>query len=180
MIKLVNSLIAQAVEEGASDIHLEPDGRDMRVRFRIDGVLSETTTIPRRMVAGVVSRVKIMGDLDIAEQRVPQDGRVGLTVEGHPVDIRVVTMPSVLGEGIVMRLLDKAPVQMDLDALGLLGDGRDRFESAFHRAHGCRAGDRADRLGQVDHALRGAQLDQLDREEHHHDRGSRGVPARRA
>ena len=91
MIKLVNSIIAQAVEEGASDIHFEPDGRDMRVRFRIDGVLSETTTIPRRMVAGVVSRVKIMADLDIAEKRVPQDGRVGLTVEGHAVDIRVVT-----------------------------------------------------------------------------------------
>ena len=77
VIKLVNSIIGQAVEQGVSDIHLEPDGRDMRVRFRIDGVLSETTTIPRRMVAGVVSRIKIMGDLDIAEKRVPQDGRVG-------------------------------------------------------------------------------------------------------
>ena len=136
VIKLVNSLIAQAVEEGASDIHMEPDGRDMRVRFRVDGVLSESTTIPRRMVAGVVSRVKIMGDLDIAEKRIPQDGRVGLTVEGHPVDVRVVSMPSVLGEGIVMRLLDKSAVQMDLDSLGLLGEGRERFEYAFHRAHG--------------------------------------------
>jgi type IV pilus assembly protein PilB len=136
VIKLVNSLIAQAVEDGASDIHMEPDGRDMRVRFRIDGVLSESTTIPRRMVAGVVSRVKIMGDLDIAEKRIPQDGRVGLTVEGHPVDVRVVSMPSVLGEGIVMRLLDKSAVQMDLDSLGLLGEGRERFERAFHRAHG--------------------------------------------
>ena len=109
MIKLVNSIIAQAVEDGASDIHFEPDGRDMRVRFRVDGVLNETTTIPRRMVAGVVSRVKIMADLDIAERRVPQDGRVGLNVEGHTVDIRVVTLPSVHGEGIVMRMLDKAP-----------------------------------------------------------------------
>jgi type IV pilus assembly protein PilB len=136
VMKLVNSLIAQAVEEGASDIHMEPDGRDMRVRFRIDGVLSESTTIPRRMVAGVVSRVKIMGDIDIAEKRVPQDGRVGLVVEGNPVDIRVVTMPSVLGEGVVMRLLDKSAVQMDLDSLGLLGPGRDRFERAFHRSHG--------------------------------------------
>ena len=70
------------MEEGASDIHFEPDGRDMRVRFRVDGVLRETTRFPRRMVAGVVSRVKIMGDLDIAEKRVPQDGRVALTVEG--------------------------------------------------------------------------------------------------
>ncbi len=136
VIKLVNSLIAQAVEEGSSDIHMEPDGRDMRVRFRIDGVLSESTTIPRRMVAGVVSRVKIMGDLDIAEKRVPQDGRVGLTVEGNKVDVRIVTMPSVLGEGVVMRLLDKSAVQMDLDSLGLVGEGRERFEHSFHRAHG--------------------------------------------
>jgi type IV pilus assembly protein PilB len=135
-IKLVNSVIAQAVEEGASDIHFEPDGREMRVRFRVDGVLSETTSIPRRMIAGVVSRVKIMGDLDIAERRVPQDGRVGLTVEGHAVDIRIVTMPSVHGEGIVMRLLDKEQALLSLDALGMTGAPRERFESAFHQAYG--------------------------------------------
>src|SRR4051812_22137024 len=92
VIKLVNSVIAQAVEELASDIHFEPDGRDMRVRFRVDGVLRETTTIPRRMVAGVVSRVKIMANLDIAEKPVPQDGRVSLTVDGHAIDTRVGTM----------------------------------------------------------------------------------------
>ena len=108
VIKLVNSIIAQAVEEGASDIHFEPEGRDMRVRFRVDGVLRETTQIPRRMVPGAISRVKIMADLDIAEKRVPQDGRVSLTVEGHAIDIRVVTMPRVDGEGIVMRILDKS------------------------------------------------------------------------
>jgi type IV pilus assembly protein PilB len=136
VIKLVNSIIAQAVQEGVSDIHLEPDGRDMRVRFRVDGVLSETTTIPRRMVAGVVSRIKIMGDLDIAEKRIPQDGRVGLTVEKRPVDVRVVTMPSVLGEGVVMRLLDKGQALLNLDTLGMTGDGRVRFERSFHRAHG--------------------------------------------
>jgi type IV pilus assembly protein PilB len=136
IIKLVNSVIAQGVEEGASDIHFEPDGRDMRVRFRIDGVLSETTTIPRRMVAGVVSRVKIMADLDISERRVPQDGRVGLKVEGHAVDIRVVTMPSVHGEGIVMRLLDKDQALLTLDKLGMSGEPRERFEAAFHQAYG--------------------------------------------
>ena len=122
MIKLVNSIIGQAVEEGVSDVHLEPDGRDMRVRFRIDGVLKETTTIPRRMVAGVISRIKIMGDLDIAEKRVPQDGRVGLTVEKRPIDVRIVSMPSVHGEGIVMRLLDKGQVLLDLDTLGMDGE----------------------------------------------------------
>ena len=91
VIKLVNSIIGQAVEEGASDIHFEPEGREMRVRFRVDGVLRETTQIPRRMIAGVISRVKIMADLDIAEKRVPQDGRVSLTVEKHAIDTRVVT-----------------------------------------------------------------------------------------
>ena len=136
IIKLVNSVIAQAVEDGASDIHFEPAGNEMRVRFRVDGVLSETTAIPRRMVPGVVSRVKIMGDLDIAERRVPQDGRVGLTVEGHAVDIRIVTMPSVHGEGIVMRLLDKSQALLSLDALGMAGGSRERFESSFHQAYG--------------------------------------------
>ena len=102
----------------------------------IDGVLSETTSIPRRMVAGVVSRVKIMADLDISERRLPQDGRVGLKVEGHSVDIRVVTMPSVHGEGIVMRLLDKEQALMTLDKLGMSGEPHDRFDKAFRQAYG--------------------------------------------
>jgi type IV pilus assembly protein PilB len=136
VIKLVNSIIAQAVEDGASDIHFEPHGRDMRVRFRVDGVLSETTTIPRRMVPGVVSRVKIMGDLDIAERRLPQDGRVGLSVEGHSVDIRIVTIPSAGGEGIVMRLLDKEAVLLTLDSLGIRDIARDRFEAGVRQSYG--------------------------------------------
>jgi type IV pilus assembly protein PilB len=137
VIKLVNSIIAQAVQDGASDLHFEPDGsREMRVRFRVDGVLSESTTIPRRMVAGVVSRVKIMANLDIAEKRLPQDGRVSLTIEGHPIDVRVVTLPSVHGEGIVMRVLDKESVLLTLDTLGMRDEARDRFEGAFHQAYG--------------------------------------------
>ena len=136
VIKLVNSIIAQAVEAGASDLHFEPDGRDMRVRFRVDGVLHATTTIPRRMTAGVTSRVKIMGDLDISEKRIPQDGRVGLKVEGRSIDIRIVTLPAVHGEGIVMRVLDKGQAMLSLDALGLLGDARDKFERGFRKAHG--------------------------------------------
>jgi type IV pilus assembly protein PilB len=136
VIKLVNQVIAQAVEEGASDVHLEPDGKDLRVRFRIDGVLVETTTIPKRMTSGVISRVKIMAELDIAERRVPQDGRVGLTIDGHQVDLRVVTLPSVHGESIVMRILDKGSVVMELDRLGM-GDGdRDRFSRSFSQAYG--------------------------------------------
>jgi type IV pilus assembly protein PilB len=136
VIKLVNQVIAQAVEQGASDIHLEPDGKDLRVRFRVDGVLSETTTIPRRMVLGVISRVKIMADLDIAERRVPQDGRVGLTIDGHQVDLRVVTLPSVHGESAVMRILDKGSVVMELAKLGMADEPYRRFSRAFTQAYG--------------------------------------------
>jgi type IV pilus assembly protein PilB len=136
VIKLVNSIIAQAVEEGASDIHYEPEGREMRVRFRVDGVLRETTQIPRRMVPGVISRVKIMADLDIAEKRVPQDGRVSLTVDGHSIDTRVVTMPRVDGEGLVMRILDKSAALIGLDQLGMSEQSADLFEGGFRRSYG--------------------------------------------
>jgi type IV pilus assembly protein PilB len=136
VIKLVNSIIAQAVEEGASDIHFEPEGRDMRVRFRVDGVLRETTQIPRRMVPGVISRVKIMADLDIAEKRVPQDGRVSLTVDGHAIDTRVVTMPRVDGEGVVMRILDKSAALIGLDQLGMSNQSEELFEDGFRRSYG--------------------------------------------
>ena len=117
-------------------MHLEPDGRDMRVRFRVDGMLSEATTIPRRMVSGVVSRIKIMSDLDIAERRLPQDGRVGLTIDGHAVDLRVVTLPSVHGEGVVMRILDKESVILELDKLGMAEQERTRFERAIRQSYG--------------------------------------------
>ena len=136
MIKLVNSIIAQGVQDGASDLHFEPDGKEMRVRFRVDGVLSESTTIPRRMVAGVISRVKIMANLDIAERRMPQDGRVSLNIDGHPIDVRVVTLPSVHGEGIVMRILDKEQVLLTLDTLGMRDEAREHFEGAFHQSYG--------------------------------------------
>jgi type IV pilus assembly protein PilB len=136
VIKLVNQLVGQAVERGASDIHLAPDGREVRVRFRIDGVLQDVTTIPRRMAAGAVSRVKIMAELDIAEKRLPQDGRIGLVVDGRHVDLRVVTLPSVHGEGIVMRVLDKASVVVELDKLGMADTERERFEKSCRETHG--------------------------------------------
>ncbi len=136
VVKLVHSIIAQAAERGASDIHFEPDGRDLGVRFRIDGVMSHATTVPRRMVAGVVSRIKIMAELNIAERRLPQDGRVGLTVEGRHIDVRVVTLPSVHGESVVMRILDKDSVVLELDKLGMAPNERERFERAFTKAHG--------------------------------------------
>jgi type IV pilus assembly protein PilB len=136
VIKLVNQIVAQAVERRASDVHLAPQGQDLRVRFRVDGVLHDVTTIPRRMAPGVVSRVKIMAELDIAEKRLPQDGRVGLVVEGRHVDLRVVTLPSVLGESVVLRVLDKESIVVKLDSLGLAEAERERFEEAFSQAHG--------------------------------------------
>ncbi|MCW3034287.1 MAG: type pilus assembly protein PilB [Solirubrobacteraceae bacterium] len=136
VIKLVNQIVGQAVERGASDIHFAPDGREVRVRFRIDGVLQDITTVPRRLAAGAVSRVKIMAELDIAEKRLPQDGRIGLVVDGRHVDLRVVTLPSVHGEGIVMRVLDKTNVVVDLDKLGMSDGAREQFEKSCHETHG--------------------------------------------
>ena len=137
VIKLVNSIIAQAVEQRASDIHLEPDNREMRVRLRVDGVLHESTRVPGRMVPGVISRIKIMGDLDISERRLPQDGRVSLTIEGRHIDVRIATMPSVHGETMVLRLLDKeGAVSLELPALGVREADRERLERGLKRTHG--------------------------------------------
>ncbi|HWH96569.1 MAG TPA: ATPase, T2SS/T4P/T4SS family [Baekduia sp.] len=136
VIKLVNQIIAQAADQGTSDIHFEPEDGSMRVRFRIDGVLVETMTVPRRMVNGVVSRLKIMSDLDIAERRLPQDGRVGLNLDGRHIDLRVVTLPSVHGENIVIRILDKSNVQFDFEKLGMGEQDAERFQKAFHQAYG--------------------------------------------
>jgi type IV pilus assembly protein PilB len=143
VIKLVHSIIAQAAERGASDIHFVPQpdekgrsGRELRVRFRIDGVLTDEAAVPKRMVSGVVSRIKIMSDLDISERRVPQDGRVGLTIEGRHVDVRVVTIPSVHGESVVLRILDKDSIRLELDKLGMQQHELERFQKGFHRAHG--------------------------------------------
>ncbi|HVR05220.1 MAG TPA: ATPase, T2SS/T4P/T4SS family, partial [Solirubrobacteraceae bacterium] len=105
IVKLVNQIVAQAVEQHASDVHLAPDGHEVRVRFRVDGVLQDVTTVPRRMAAGVVSRVKIMAELDISEKRLPQDGRIGIVIDGRRVDIRVAVVPLVDGESAVLRIL---------------------------------------------------------------------------
>jgi len=136
VIKLVYSILGQAVGEGASDIHFEADEDEMRVRFRVDGVLREAAHVPKRMVSAVVSRIKIMSDLNIAEKRVPQDGRVSVTVEDRRVDLRVTTLPTQRGEGATIRVLDKDNAQRSLDDLGMDGTGRERFESAFHQAYG--------------------------------------------
>lgn len=137
VIKLVNSILAQAVELGASDVHFAPHGAEMRVQFRVDGVLTDQVSVPRRLRQGVVTRVKIMADLDIAERRAPQDGRIGLVIDGRPIDVRVVTLPLVGGESLVMRILDRSGVTIGLDDLGMLPAERERFDRAFRKPHGC-------------------------------------------
>jgi type IV pilus assembly protein PilB len=136
VVKLVYSILGQAVGEGASDVHFEPGEGEMRVRFRIDGVLREAAHVPKRMVSAVVSRVKIMSDLNIAEKRVPQDGRIGVTIEDRRVDLRVTTLPTQRGEGATIRILDKDNAQRSLNDLGMDGTARERFEHAFRQAYG--------------------------------------------
>ena len=136
VIKLVNSVLAQAVEDGASDIHFEPQAKELMVRFRIDGVLHEIMSVPHRMQSGILSRLKIMSDLDIAERRLPQDGRLGMVVGGKPVDVRVATLPTVYGEKITMRLLDKSNVVLDLLELGFSEQALKRFQRSFTRPYG--------------------------------------------
>ncbi len=160
--------MAQAVEQGASDIHLAPDGRELRVRFRVDGVLHDATTVPRRMAGGVISRVKIMAEMNIAERRLPQDGRVGLTVDGRHIDLRVVTLPSVLGEAIVMRVLDKESVVTSLDKLGVLRYRSQPLRARLPRDARRGLGDGPHGLGQVDDPVRGAADVEHAGEEHHH------------
>jgi type IV pilus assembly protein PilB len=136
VIKLVHSIVAQAAQQGASDIHINPEEGDTRVMFRVDGVLAPAATVKRKMSASVVSRIKIMADLDISERRVPQDGRFGLTVDGRRVDIRVVTLPLVHGEGVVMRILDKSASVGDMDSLGMQDAEKERFVRAINQPNG--------------------------------------------
>jgi type IV pilus assembly protein PilB len=136
VIKLVYSILGQAVTEGASDIHFEAEEDDMRVRIRVDGVLDELARVPKRMISGVISRIKIMSELDIAEKRVPQDGRVGVNVEDRRIDLRITTLPTQRGEGCTIRILDKSQAMRSLDELGLDGDQRERFEESVAKPYG--------------------------------------------
>src|SRR4051794_11066183 len=120
VIQLVHRVIKEAVERGASDIHFEPGEDEMRIRYRIDGVLQEAATVPSSAVPAVVSRIKILSDLDIAERRIPQDGRISLEVANKPIDLRVATLPASYGEKVVMRILDQSKVMIELEELGML------------------------------------------------------------
>ncbi len=136
VIRLVNQMIARAVETHASDVHLEPFPDRLRVRYRYDGVLHEVEPPPARLQAAIISRVKIMARLDIAERRLPQDGRIKLTVRGHEIDFRVSTMPALYGEKVVLRVLDRTAVDFDYEKLGLPEDVREGLERAFELPNG--------------------------------------------
>ncbi len=136
IIRLINVLLTEAVKEGASDIHIEPFENRLVVRFRVDGVLREALTSRQAVAPLLVSRVKVMAKLDIAEKRVPQDGRIGLRVAGRAVDVRVSTLPSGHGERVVLRLLDKQAGRLDLDHLGMEPKAQELMDELIHKPHG--------------------------------------------
>jgi type IV pilus assembly protein PilB len=136
IVRFVNLIIGQAIQDAASDIHIEPDERELRVRFRIDGVLHEMQSAPRSITSGVISRLKIMSDIDIAERRKPQDGRMAIRHAGRHVDIRVATLPTVSGEKVVLRILDNSATRRDLTELHLLDHNFEIFRRAYSKPNG--------------------------------------------
>ena len=136
VVKLVNSLIADAVNKGASDIHVEPFEKKLRVRYRIDGVLHEMMSPPYRMKGAVTSRLKIMAELDIAEKRVPQDGRIKIRIGPKKIDLRVSSLPTIYGEKIVMRILDKSNLQIDLTKLGFQPEALQKLVKGIEMPYG--------------------------------------------
>ena len=136
VIRLVNLILSKAVESRASDIHIEPFENRLTVRYRIDGVLHEVESPPRRLSAAVISRVKIMASLDIAERRLPQDGRIKLRIQGKEIDLRVSTVPTMHGESVVMRILDKGGVPLNFESLGFEGVALERFLALLDEPNG--------------------------------------------
>lgn len=135
-VRLVNSLIERAVVERASDIHVEPDENELRIRMRVDGLLRLTMTLPKDLQASVVSRLKIMGGMDITERRIPQDGRSNARVKNAEIDLRMSTLPTIYGEKVVIRLLDKNTQLFDREKIGLRGDDLQKYTSLIHRKSG--------------------------------------------
>jgi type IV pilus assembly protein PilB len=136
IVRYVNLLVSQAITDRASDIHIEPAEHDLRVRYRIDGVLHEMQRSPKQIQGGVISRVKILSDIDIAEKRKPQDGRMSVVHNGRKIDLRVATLPTVWGEKIVMRILDNSTAMMRLTDLGFSDNNYTRFEKSFIKPYG--------------------------------------------
>lgn len=136
VIKLVNLMIIEAVRQDASDIHIEPEEEVLKTRFRIDGILHERTPPPKYLQSAIISRIKIMANLDIAERRIPQDGRLQVKMEGRDIDIRVSCVPTIYGENVVMRLLDRSRVIIELKELGFSSSVLPEYEQLIRRPHG--------------------------------------------
>ncbi len=136
IVKYVNLLITEAVTDRASDVHIEPMDNDVRVRFRIDGVLHEIRRNPKQLHPGVVARIKVMADMNIAEKRVPQDGRASIDMRGKAIDIRVASLPTIHGEKMVLRILDKSASLMSLEELGFRDETMERYKRSFHKPYG--------------------------------------------
>jgi len=136
VIKFVNLILRQAVQERASDVHVEPFEKGVRVRYRIDGVLHEISSPPRRLQAAIISRLKIMANLDIAERRLPQDGRIKSKIAAREIDIRVSTVPTLYGESVVLRLLDRSAMSYTMETIGMLPDARKKMERLISLPHG--------------------------------------------
>jgi type IV pilus assembly protein PilB len=136
IVKYVNLILRQALQERASDVHIEPTADDLRIRFRIDGVLHDITRSPKSIHGGVSTRLKVMADLDIAEHRIPQDGRISLNAGQREIDMRVASLPTVHGEKIVLRILDKTNAMLDLGELGFLPEVKSRYESSYRKPYG--------------------------------------------
>jgi hypothetical protein len=179
VIRLVNLIMQRAVEQRASDIHIEPFENRLKVRYRIDGVLAEVESPPASSTAAVISRIKIMAKLNIAERRLPQDGRIMLRVQGKELDLRVSTVPTSYGESVVMRILDRESVVLDFKASSASPTTSCRkLPQGAEPAARHHAGDRPDRFRQDHHAVHGAQQDQHAGREDHHRRGSGRIPDR--
>lgn len=136
IVKLVNTIITRGAESAASDVHIEPYDKELRVRFRVDGVLREVMKPPRKMHKAIVSRIKIMAKMKIAEKRLPQDGRIRVKIKGKPIDIRVATIPTMYGEKVAMRILDRSAVSFDLGELGLEKEQLDKFIQSIRMPFG--------------------------------------------
>jgi len=136
VIKLLNLVLLQAIRDRASDIHFEPFEDEFKMRYRIDGVLYEMVPPPKHLGPAITSRIKVMASLDIAERRLPQDGRIELTIQNRPVDLRVAVLPTIYGESVVMRVLDRANVELDLERVGFREDDLETFRELIHRPNG--------------------------------------------
>lgn len=136
VVKIVDSIVSEAVAREASDVHIEPQEKDFRVRYRIDGVLHEIMTMPKSIQAGIVSRFKIMSNMDIAEHRIPQDGRCSLVIDGKGVDFRLASLPSVYGENMTIRILDTARALFKLEELGFMPQTLEKYKKSYTKPYG--------------------------------------------